>query len=65
MGTCVKTAHSIANGSVPVPVFDEFFNDWFPDLARAMALIVRDLSDGQEIAQASGCEETVRAMTSR
>jgi RNA polymerase sigma factor (sigma-70 family) len=51
LGTCVKTTHSITNESAPVPAFDEFFNDWFPDLARAMALIVRDLGDGQEIAQ--------------
>jgi RNA polymerase sigma factor (sigma-70 family) len=47
----VKTIRSIRNGSAPVPGFDEFFHDWFPDLARAMALIVRDLGEGQEIAQ--------------
>jgi hypothetical protein len=31
----VKTTHAISNESAPVPAFDEFFNDWFPDLARA------------------------------
>ena len=31
--------------------FDDFFREWFPSLARAMALIVSDLDQGREIAQ--------------
>jgi RNA polymerase sigma factor (sigma-70 family) len=41
----------MVEGPVPVESFDEFFHDWFPPLARAMALIVRDLGDGNKIAQ--------------
>jgi RNA polymerase sigma factor (sigma-70 family) len=47
----VKTTRSIVEEQAPVEAFDEFFRDWFPTLARAMALIVRDLGDGSEIAQ--------------
>jgi DNA-directed RNA polymerase specialized sigma24 family protein len=47
----VKTTRSIEKDSMPAPAFDEFFHEWFPDLARALALIVRDLGEGQEIAQ--------------
>jgi RNA polymerase sigma-70 factor (ECF subfamily) len=31
--------------------FDDFYRRWFPSVARAMALVVRDLDQGQEIAQ--------------
>jgi RNA polymerase sigma factor (sigma-70 family) len=31
--------------------FGEFFREWFPTVARAMALIVRDLDHGRDIAQ--------------
>jgi RNA polymerase sigma factor (sigma-70 family) len=51
LGTDVKTTRSTAEGPTPVQAFDEFFHAWFPSLARAMALIVRDLEDGSEIAQ--------------
>jgi RNA polymerase sigma factor (sigma-70 family) len=47
----VKTTRSRGEEQAPVEAFDEFFGDWFPTLARAMALIVRDLGDGSEIAQ--------------
>jgi RNA polymerase sigma factor (sigma-70 family) len=47
----VKTETSTAGGTARAPSFDEFFREWFPPVARAMALIVHDLGDGQEIAQ--------------
>ena len=31
--------------------FEAFFREWFPPLARAMALIVRDFEQGRDIAQ--------------
>jgi RNA polymerase sigma-70 factor (ECF subfamily) len=47
----VKTARSIASGPAAVESFEEFFREWFPIVARAMALIVRDLEHGRDIAQ--------------
>jgi RNA polymerase sigma factor (sigma-70 family) len=47
----VKTTRTTLEGAAPVQTFDEFFHAWFPSLARAMALIVRDWGDGSEIAQ--------------
>jgi RNA polymerase sigma factor (sigma-70 family) len=51
LDTYVRTTSSIPTGSAPVAAFEDFFRDWFPAVARAMALIVRDLDEGQEIAQ--------------
>jgi hypothetical protein len=51
LDTYVKTIRTTVEGSAPVETFDEFFHAWFPSLARAMALIVRDMDDGSEIAQ--------------
>jgi RNA polymerase sigma-70 factor (ECF subfamily) len=51
LDTYVKTARSIPGGSVPLASFEEFFRQWFPSVARAMALIVRDLEQGRDIAQ--------------
>jgi RNA polymerase sigma-70 factor (ECF subfamily) len=31
--------------------FDAFYRQWFPSVARAAALVVRDIDQGQEIAQ--------------
>lgn len=47
----MKTTRSTVDESAPVEAFDEFFHDWVPSVARAMALIVQNLDDGSKIAQ--------------
>jgi len=51
LDTDVKTARSIPAQVEPTASFDEFFREWYPTVARAMALIVRDLDHGRDIAQ--------------
>ena len=47
----MKATRPTPTEAPPAASFDEFFRAWFPTLARAMALIVRDLDEGGEIAQ--------------
>jgi RNA polymerase sigma-70 factor (ECF subfamily) len=51
LDTFVKTARLSPGQTPPAADFDDFFREWFPTLARAMALIVRDLDEGREVAQ--------------
>jgi RNA polymerase sigma-70 factor, ECF subfamily len=47
----VRTARPTPTEAPPLSAFDDCFREWFPTVARAMALIVGDLDQGREIAQ--------------
>jgi RNA polymerase sigma-70 factor (ECF subfamily) len=47
----MRTETSEAPTAVAPDGFDDFYRQWFPAVARAIALVVRDLDQGQEIAQ--------------
>jgi RNA polymerase sigma factor (sigma-70 family) len=51
LDTGVRTIRSVPEPEAPRLEFEAFFREWFPPLARAMALIVRDLEHGRDIAQ--------------
>ena len=56
----MSTARSAPETPKPELEFEAFFREWFPPLARAMALIVRDLEQGRDIAQEGFARLSVR-----